>query len=240
MFFDAEVGVGLWNRVRCGMEGLWNALVKGGWILVPIGICSLVSIAVVLERLYTLRRARIVPWRTVEEVKRELIRSRIGDALELCQKSWHPVSRILEAGILKHREPRAAIKEAMEDAGRQEVEILERHLDLLAFIANFTPLLGLLGTVLGLIRIFGVLHDVKNVGDPSVMAGGVAEALVNTAAGLAVAIPALFFHHHFQKRAQRFTLRMEKVALEVLEILVQIQQRPEAELHDMVDELSEL
>jgi biopolymer transport protein ExbB len=222
------------------MEALWNALVHGGWVLGLIGVCSLVSIAVVLERLYALRQARIVPWRLVEEVKRELIRSRIADALELCQKSWHPVSRILEAGLLKHREERPAIKEAMEDAGRQEVALLERNLDLLAFIANFTPLLGLLGTVLGLIRIFGVLHGVRNVGDPSLLAGGIAEALINTAAGLAVAIPAMLFHHHFQKRAQRFMLRMEKVALEVIEILVQIQHRPEPEIRDMIDELSEL
>lgn len=209
------------------MELLVTAILKAGWLLAPTALASLVSLAVVMERLYTLRQGRIVPGPLVEDIKRELNRARYAEALDLCQKSWQPISRVLEAGILKHRHSRAEIKEAMEDAGRQEVELLERHLDLLAFIASVTPLLGLLGTVMGLIRIFGVLHDVKNVGDPSVLAGGIAEALINTAAGLAVAIPAMLFHHHFLKRSQRFQLRMEKVSVEVLEILSRTN-RPQA------------
>jgi biopolymer transport protein ExbB len=222
------------------MEEILGFLSKGGWILAPTALCSLISLAAVLERFFRLRESRIVPRPLVDSIKRELSRGRIADALDLCQKSWQPVSRILEAGILKHRQSRAEIKEAMEDAGRQEVEVLERNLDLLAFIANLTPLLGLLGTVIGLIRIFGVLHDIKNVGDPSLLAGGVAEALINTAAGLAVAIPAMLFHHLFSKRAQRLILRMEKASSEVLEILEKLHTPQQEEYPLPVGGLGEL
>jgi biopolymer transport protein ExbB len=205
------------------MDNVVSFLVKGGWLMIPIGLCSLVSMAVVLERSYSLRRRRIVPAGLVAEVKRELSRGQVTTALALCQSSWQPISRILEAGILKHRRPRAEIKETIEDAGRVEVELLERNLDLLTIIANVAPLLGLLGTVAGMIQVFDVIHDVKNVGDPSLLAGGIAEALITTAAGLSVAIPTMLFHHHFAKRAQRTLLEMEKTALDVLEILVRTQ-----------------
>ena len=221
------------------MEGLLSALSQGGWTLALIGLCSLVSLAVALERMFSLRESRVVPKPLVDEVKRELSRGRATEALELCQKSWHPVSRVLEAGILRFRRPRNEIKEAIENAGRQEVEMLEKNLDLLAFLANIAPLLGLLGTVLGLIRIFGVLEGIKNIGEPGVLAGGVAEALINTAAGLAVAIPAMLFHHQLARRAQRFMLRMEKVAAEVLEILTRIG-AAEQEYRTPIEELTEL
>jgi biopolymer transport protein ExbB len=211
------------------MDSVLSFLMKGGWLMVPIGLCSLVSLAVVLERFYSLRQGRIVPRGMIEEVKRQLSRGHVAEALELCQRSWQPISRILEAGILKHRRPRAEIKETIEDAGRVEVELLERNLDLLTIIANVAPLLGLLGTVNGLIEVFDVINDVKNVGDPSILAGGISVALITTAAGLGVAIPTMLFHHHFYKRAQRTLLLMEKTALEVLEILVRTQPGPEHE-----------
>ncbi len=202
------------------MDGFLRVLQDGGWLMLPIGLCSIVAVGITLERFYSLRIGRIVPEKWVTRIKQELSRGRISEALDLCQQRWEPICRVLEAGILRLRRDRVEIKEAIEATGRQEVELLERHLDFLATIANVAPLLGLLGTVAGMIEVFDVIST-HGAGDPKILAGGISKALITTAAGLSVAIPTLFLHSHLLKRSHRLLLMMEKTALEVLELLVE-------------------
>ncbi|MBN2381533.1 MotA/TolQ/ExbB proton channel family protein [bacterium] len=189
-------------------------------MMVPIGLCSILALAIIIDRLLHLRESKILPPSFLNEIKTLLNQKKISEALELCQKTWQPVSRIFEAGILKHRRNREEIKEAIENVGKQEVVFLERYLDALATIASISPLLGLLGTVTGMIEVFQVI-SLQGVGDPNALSGGISEALITTAAGLLVGIPTLVFHNYFQKRVNHFLLAMEKTSLEVVEILAE-------------------
>jgi biopolymer transport protein ExbB len=196
----------------------FNYLVKGGIVMFPLGLCSILALAIIMERLWSLRRDRIFPPRFLDEIKVMLAENRISEALEFCQKTWNPFSRILEAGILKHQRPRAEIKEAMENAGRQELPFIEKYLDALATIVGIAPFLGLLGTVSGMIHSFEVITSM-GVGDPHTLASGISEALIATASGLSVAIPTQVFHGYFHQKTTTFVLAMEKSSNEVLEIL---------------------
>ncbi|MFC1850815.1 MotA/TolQ/ExbB proton channel family protein [candidate division CSSED10-310 bacterium] len=200
------------------MFQFFEYLIDGGILMIPIGLCSILSLAITFDRFWNLRETKVFPPNFLNEVKSLLNQKKISEALELCQKTWQPVSRILEAGILKYQRTREEIKEAIENAGKQEVVFLERYLGVLATIASISPLLGLLGTVTGMIEVFQVI-SVQGVGDPNVLAGGISEALITTAAGLLVAIPTLVFHNYFQKQSNRFLLAMEKSSLDVVEIL---------------------
>jgi len=193
---------------------------KGGILMIPIGCCSILSLAIIIDRFLHLRESKVLPPSFILEIKTLLNQKKISEALELCQKNWQPVSRILEAGILKHRKSREEIKEAIENVGKQEVGFLERYLDALATIASISPLLGLLGTVTGMIEVFQVI-SLQGVGDPNALAGGISEALITTAAGLLVGIPTLVFHNYFHKLANTYLLAMEKTSLDVVEIMTE-------------------
>ncbi len=190
----------------------------GGWLMWPILACSVVAMAIILERLWSLRRRRVMPpglmaqvwqWQRDQALTPERIQA-------LAQGS--PLGRLLSAGLVNRNHSREVMKEAINDVGRQVVAQLERYLNTLGTIASVSPLLGLLGTVFGMIDIFTVIID-AGVGNPGVLAGGISEALLTTAAGLTVAIPSLMFHRYFNGRVNQFALAMEEEALNLVEVI---------------------
>ena len=193
-------------------------LLRGGVLMAPILFCSVLALGIVIERMFNLRVKRVIRTAELEEVESMIREKRISEANMILRRSTSAISRILLAAILNHDKERTEIKELIEDAGRQEIPTLERYLGILGSIAGSTPLLGLLGTVAGMIRVFDVISK-AGVGQPNALAGGISEALITTAAGLTVAIPALVFHSYFVSKVDGLVLEMEKHSLRLLDIL---------------------
>lgn len=191
---------------------------SGGWLMVPIVACSIIATAIVIERAWTLRRSRIMPPNLVGRIwewhrQGQLSAARIEEI-----RAGSPLGRLLAAGLINRSHPREIMKEAIEDTGRQVVAELERFLSSLGTIASVAPLLGLLGTVLGMIDVFAVIME-AGVGNPAILAGGISEALITTAAGLSVAIPALLFHRLLDTKVARLALEMEEHSLRLVEVM---------------------
>ena len=190
----------------------------GGWLMVPIVACSVIATAIVLERLWTLRRQRIMPDHLVSRIwqwhrTNQLSAERITEV-----RDGSPLGRMLTAGLVNRNHSREVMKEAINDTGRQVVAELERYLNTLGTIASVAPLLGLLGTVIGMIDVFSVIID-AGVGNPGVLAGGISKALITTAAGLSVAIPSLMFHRYFNSKVDKLAIGMEEQALKLVEVM---------------------
>jgi biopolymer transport protein ExbB len=143
---------------------MWEVIQKGGPLMWPILACSFIAFVIIVERIYFLRKAYTDTRKFSEQISRSVKRNRIMDAIDLCEKTGGPVAQVLKAGILKHDRPRAEIREAIEDAAIHEVPVLERRLPVLATIAHITPLLGLLGTVTGMVEAFQGDPDHKCMG----------------------------------------------------------------------------
>lgn len=195
-----------------------DLLVEGGVLIIPIALCSILAFGITIERLINLTLQKVHPTDFVAKIKRLLTQGKVGEAIAICTNTTSPIAGVIEAGILKRHKGREHIKEAIEQAGKQQAVQLHKYLGVLATIASISPLLGLLGTVAGMIKVFQVI-SIKGVGNPGVLAGGISEALITTAAGLVVAIPALVVHNYFFKRANQFVLQMENTSLELLDIL---------------------
>lgn len=190
----------------------------GGWVMWPIMLCSVIALAIIVERFWSLQRKRTVPRNLVNQVWQwardgQLDAKRVQ---ELRRNS--PLGRILAAGLVNRRHERDVMKEAIEEVGRHVAHELERFLNTLGTIASISPLLGLLGTVLGMIKVFTVITT-QGVGDASILASGIAEALVTTAAGLMVAIPTLLFYRYFRGRVDELVVNMEQDALKLVEAM---------------------
>lgn len=190
----------------------------GGWLMLPILLCSVVSLAIVIERFWTLRRPRIAPKGLVTQVWQMARQGHIERKRLQALRDGSPLGRILAAGLINMRHDREVMKEAIEDTGRHVVHELQRFLNTLGTIAAITPLLGLLGTVIGMIKVFAVITT-QGVGDASVLAGGISEALITTAAGLSVAIPTVMFYRYFMGRVDDLVVTMEQEALRLVEVL---------------------
>jgi biopolymer transport protein ExbB len=190
----------------------------GGWLMVPIVACSIIATAVVIERAWMLRRSRIMPANLVARIRDWHRRNELSDEHIEEIRAGSPLGRLLAAGLINRNHSREIMKEAIEETGRQVVAELERFLNTFATIASVTPLLGLLGTVLGMIDVFGVIMD-AGVGDAAPLAGGISKALITTAAGLSVAIPALMFHRFFDNKVARLALDMEEQSLRLVDVM---------------------
>ncbi len=194
-------------------------LVKaGGWLMLPIFLCSVAALAIIGERFWTLQRQRICPDGLVVQVwqwlkKGELTEERIHDV-----GVASPLGRILAVGLVNRDCEREIMKEGIEDVGRHVIHELERYLNTLGTIASITPLLGLLGTVIGMIKVFAVITT-QGIGDPGVLAGGISEALITTATGISVAIPSLMFYRYFRGRVNELVISMEQEVLKMIEVL---------------------
>jgi biopolymer transport protein ExbB len=191
----------------------------GGWLMVPILLCSVIAMAIVLERLWTLRRSRVVPQGLLLSVWEQARGGGGGAEVQLQRlRARSPLGRVLAAGLAAQDGSREVMKETIEETGRRVAHELERFLNSLGTIAMITPLLGLLGTVVGMIEVFTVITDI-GVGSPRDLAGGISQALVTTAAGIGVAIPTLIFHRYFRGRVDDLVLEMEMEAVKLVEVI---------------------
>ncbi|NIR32116.1 MAG: MotA/TolQ/ExbB proton channel family protein [Gammaproteobacteria bacterium] len=186
--------------------------------MVPILLCSIVAMAIILERFWTLQRKRIAPRNLVVEMWQWVRAGHVTEGRIRELRAGSPLGRILAAGLVNRDENREVMKESIEEVGRHVVHELERYLNSLGTIASITPLLGLLGTVIGMIKVFAVITT-QGVGDPEVLAGGISEALITTAAGLCTAIPSLLFYRFFRGRVDELVVTMEQEALKMVEVL---------------------
>ncbi len=186
--------------------------------MVPILLCSIIAAAISVERLWTLQRSRMAPKNLLAQVWGSIKNDELDSARLRDLRASGPLGQILGAGISNAKRGREVMKEAMEEASGQVSHDMERYLTSLGIIASITPLLGLLGTVVGMINVFTALM-LEGAGNANVLAGGISQALITTAAGLSVAIPALIFHRFFVRRIDELVVTMEQEASKLVEIM---------------------
>jgi biopolymer transport protein ExbB len=209
---------------------MWEIILAGGPVMWPIILCSVVAAAIVLERLWTLQRKRVIPRELTDRIWK-LVESRgLNDRHIEALAHNSPLGRVLAAGLANLDQGREIMKEAIEDTGRHVVHELERFLGTLGTIAAVTPLLGLLGTVTGMIQAFEAISN-EGVGDPKVLSGGIGAALITTAAGLIVAIPSLFAYRYLRGVVDLLVVDMEKEAIKLVRAIDLLSRRPERAKH---------
>ena len=197
---------------------MFELIKAGGWVMWPIILCSVAALAIVGERLWSLQKKYVAPANLLAQVQQLLERNELEPSHLAALRDSSPLGRVLAAGLVNRDHDREIVKEAVESTGRHVVPELERYLRSLGTIAAITPFLGLFGTVIGMIQMFSGIGQ-HGVGDPSIVAEGIAVALINTAAGLGVAIPSLLFYRYFRGRVNGLILDMEAEAIKLVEIL---------------------
>jgi biopolymer transport protein ExbB len=193
-------------------------ITKGGIFMYPIIACSILSLAIFIEKLWSLRRKKNVPLDFLQDIEQLLQENNSTKALSLCSDNRSSIARIFSVGIKHYGKKREVIKERIEEVGRREASLLEKYVDSLATIASVSTLLGLLGTIAGMIKIFSVIST-QSVVNPSTLAGGISEALYTTAAGLTVAIPTLIFYRYVSSKSRALVLEMEECSTQVVELI---------------------
>lgn len=201
-------------------------LMQGGWVMIPILLLSVAAIAIFVERLVTLRRATTDPKAITDRIRNYVHSGDINGAIAYCEAQGKPITRILHDGLERLGRPIAEIQDAVQAAGRHEAYELENRTDLLASIAGIAPMLGFLGTVTGMIEAFQEIQSLQGNVNPSVLAGGIWEALLTTAAGLVVGIVALFFYNLLTNRIGRIVNDMERTATGFIDLLQEPAPRP--------------
>lgn len=193
-------------------------ILAGGWLMVPILLCSTLAVAIIIERFWTLQKSKVTPDDLAATVEDWAVRHELDERHLEKLRAESPLGRVYAAALRNRKRSRELIKEAVEDTGRHVVHDLERFLNTLGTIAGIAPLLGLLGTVIGMIKVFSAIM-VSGVGDANVLAGGISEALITTAAGLTVAIPSYFFYRYFSGRVSEYVITMEEKAIKLIECI---------------------
>lgn len=197
---------------------MFELVQAGGWLMAPIILCSIIAAAICVERFWTLRESQIAPRNLLTKVW-SWIRGNEFDNQRLRElRSGSPLGQILAAGIASSTMGRDGMKESIEEVAGHVVHELERYLNTLGTVAAISPLLGLLGTVIGMIKVFTAIR-LEGAGNAAVLAGGISEALITTAAGLTVAIPSLFFFRFFQRRVDELVVNMEQEAIKLVEVM---------------------
>jgi biopolymer transport protein ExbB len=190
----------------------------GGWLMIPILLCSVIAAAIIVERLWTLRRKKVIPEKLLTGIWNLLNNDALTDKHISEIENGSPLGRVLAAGLINRHLSRDLIRESIEENGRHVVHEMERFMNTLGTISTIAPLLGLLGTVFGMIRVFTAI-TVIGVGDPAQLAGGISEALITTAAGLSIAIPSLIFYRHLKRKIDELVVAMEQEAMKLVEFL---------------------
>jgi biopolymer transport protein ExbB len=192
---------------------------KGGIIMIFIILLSLIAAVIIIERLIYFRRIRTDEEKLITRLRSVLEKGHFDEAIDICENNPSPVANLMKAGI-EHRDySEQTIKDSIVDAANLEIPSMERFLPALGTIAHIAPLLGLLGTVTGNIQAFGVLRDFGSVGNPGLLAQGIAEALITTAAGIVVSIPAIIFYNSLVSKVNHMILRLENKANELVLLL---------------------
>ena len=197
---------------------MWEIVGAGGPLMWPIIACSIVAAAIILERLWTLQEKRVMPRDLLQKITQLVEQDQVTDKVVQALEKSSPLGRVLSAGLSSRHRGRAIMMERLEDTGRHVVHELERFLNTLGTIAGISPLLGLLGTVTGIIKAFNAINE-GGMGDPRMLSGGISEALLTTAAGLVVAIPALVAYRYLRGNVDRIVIEMEKDALRIADQL---------------------
>lgn len=210
-----------------GAARMWEIVRAGGPVMWPIILCSIIAAAIILERLWTLQDKRVLPRELTSKVWHLIENNQVNDKVITALEQNSPLGRVLAAGLANRHRPHDVIMERLEDTGRHVIHELERFLNTLGTIAGIAPLLGLLGTVTGIIKAFNAIQE-GGVGDPRALSGGIAEALITTAAGLIVAIPALFAYRYLRGKVDAIVVEMEKDAIKLADAVETAQKKQAA------------
>ena len=201
---------------------MWEIVRAGGPVMWPIILCSIIAVAIMFERLWTLQDRRVLPADLIPRVQQLIDTNQVSERVIEAIEKTSPLGRVLAVGLANRHRPREIMMDRLEDTGRHVVHELERFLNTLGTVAAVSPLLGLLGTVTGIINAFNAITS-QGVGDPRVLSGGIGEALITTAAGLIVAIPALVAHRYLRGKVDSLVIDMEKEAMKLVQALDQAQ-----------------
>ncbi len=215
---DASAADPVANESPIPVKSLLNVILSGGPLMVPIGLCSFILLVFVFERAIALRRGRVIPRPFVKRFMHQL---RVGgidqeEALALCEKNRSPVAEVFTAAVLKWGRPSVEVEQAIIDSGERVTNGLRRYLRLFSTISTLGPLMGLLGTVLGMIRAFNRIATADAMGRPELLAGGISQALLSTAAGLTLAIPAFIAYTFFISRVDRLIIEIDTLGQDVV------------------------
>ncbi|MGA9855937.1 MAG: MotA/TolQ/ExbB proton channel family protein [Gammaproteobacteria bacterium] len=194
---------------------MFEIIKSGGWLMAPLILCSIVVVAIVAERLWTLQTKRVAPEHLAAQVWNWLKNGELDDDRLEALRAGSPLGRILAAGLEHRHAKRDVMNEAIEDTGRHVVHELDRYLITLGTIATISPLLGLLGTVVGIMRVFAAIST-TGLGNPQALAGGISQALITTVAGLTVAIPAYILHRYLRGKVDELVVRMERETMRLM------------------------
>lgn len=201
---------------------MWDLIQKGGPVMYLIMILSVISLGIIIERIYNLNRARIDSQKFMDDIINSLKHNKIIESIEMCNKTPGPIAHIIKAGILKHDRSKPEIKESIDEAAQLEIPRMEKHLPILATIAHIAPLLGLLGTVSGMIKAFQVIQNkaaTMTPVNPGDLAGGIWESLLATLAGLLVAIPTYVAYNYLVNQVDSLAYDMERSATDLVNLL---------------------
>jgi biopolymer transport protein ExbB len=197
---------------------VFEIIVSGGWLMLPIILCSIITIAITIERFWSLNPSKIAPRNQLGQVWNWIQTNQMdSEKLKELRRS-SPLGRILAAGLSNSRHGREVMKDSIQEAASQVIHEMERFLNTLGTIASVSPLLGLLGTVFGMIEVFNQIV-LQGSGNPGALAGGISVALITTAAGLCVAIPAMLSHRFFLRRLDTLVVTMEQEAIKLVDAL---------------------
>ena len=203
---------------------IWSFLVKGGFLMIPLIICSILSLAIIIEKFITLKKNKVIVPEVTSVVENIGSTEDISLALKVCEKYPSVLSSLVKL-VLNHKgSSYTLMREELSDSGRQEIRVLEKGLGILETIAAVAPVLGLLGTVVGMIKVFSVI-SVQGVGEASALSGGISEALITTAVGLSVGIPALIFYNYFTSKAEELILDIENISNNLLKKIISFREK---------------
>jgi len=201
---------------------MWDMIQKGGPVMYLLVILSIIAFGIIIERIYNFNKARIDAQKFMDEIIKDLKRNKIIEAIEMCNQTSGPIAHIIKAGILKHDRSKPEIKEAIDEAAQLEIPRMEKHLPIIATIAHIAPLLGLLGTVSGMIKAFQIIQAkavTMTPVNPGDLSGGIWEALLATLAGLAVAIPTYVAYNYLVNQVDNLVYEMERSATDLVNLL---------------------
>ena len=201
---------------------LFSIIIKGGWLLIPIFIASIIAVAIIIDRYIVIKRSRLNVPSFLVKIRSHLKRGDIQAAVDYCIEDKSPAANIVKKGLKKYNFGHERVREAIESAGKQEINKLEKGLSVLATISGVAPLLGFLGTVTGMISAFMRIEDLQGAANPSDLAGGIWEALLTTAFGLGVGIIAYTFYNYLVSSISKLVLDMEVISNDVVDILEEV------------------